>query len=183
MVSPGGIGFDINCGVRLLALDLEADAVAGVLPRLADALFTAVPSGVGAHGGTRLGRGELDRVMVRGARWVAEHSADGVDDLELTEEHGCLAGADPDAVFGAFAGWAAGLAAGVGLVAAEEVTDQTPRGACGGHDLLPCPLLARLPVLRSPADARRRAWMRAGEVAGLLLLAAAGFAIYVLLAA
>jgi polysaccharide chain length determinant protein (PEP-CTERM system associated) len=83
------------------------------------------------------------------------------------------------------AGWAAGLAAGVGVVAAEEMTDQTLRGRSDVHELLPCPLLAQLPVLRSPAGARRRAWMRAAEIAGLALLtlAAAGFSIYVTLAA
>ncbi len=83
------------------------------------------------------------------------------------------------------AGWAAGLAAGVGIVAAEEMTDRTLRGTCDVHGVLPCPLLARLPVLRSPADARRRVWIRAGEIAGLVVLtvAAAGFAVYVLLAA
>ncbi|MDE3136577.1 MAG: hypothetical protein KGL59_08380, partial [Acidobacteriota bacterium] len=83
------------------------------------------------------------------------------------------------------AGWAVGLAAGVGLVAAGEMNDQTLRGTCDVHDLLPCPLLARLPVLLSPRDARRRLWLRAAEVAGLTLLAAAttGFAIYVVLAA
>jgi tRNA-splicing ligase RtcB len=101
VISPGGIGFDINCGVRLLALDLQADAVSGALPRLADALFAAVPSGVGAHGGIRLGRGELDRVMREGARWVTERDPADLDssgDLEVIEERGSLGGADPGAV-------------------------------------------------------------------------------------
>jgi succinoglycan biosynthesis transport protein ExoP len=83
------------------------------------------------------------------------------------------------------AGWAAGLAAGVGLVAAGEMSDQTLRGTNDIREMLPCPLLARLPVLLSPADVRRRAWMRVAEIAGLTLLAvaSAGFAIHVVLAA
>ena len=83
------------------------------------------------------------------------------------------------------AGWAAGLTAGIGLVAAEEMTDQTLRATCDFHEALPCPLLARLPVLRSPAEERRRKWMRIGEIAGMVILAlaSAGLAIYVSLAA
>jgi succinoglycan biosynthesis transport protein ExoP len=83
------------------------------------------------------------------------------------------------------AGWAVGLAAGVGLVAAEEMTDQTLRGTSDVRDMLPCPLLARLPVLRSPAEERRGKWMHIGEIflIALLMLASAGFAIYVWLAA
>lgn len=83
------------------------------------------------------------------------------------------------------AGWALGLTAGVGLVAAEEMTDQTLRGASDVREVLPCPLLARLPVLRSPAEERRRKWIRIGEIflIALLMLASTGLAIYVSLAA
>ena len=98
VVSPGGIGFDINCGVRLLRTDLEETDVRRAASPLASALFDAVPSGVGAHGGTRLHRVELDAVLRHGTGWAvglghAEH-----EDPELTEEGGCLAGGDSDAV-------------------------------------------------------------------------------------
>ena len=95
VVSPGGIGFDINCGVRLLASDLEAADVEPKADRLADALFRAVPSGVGAHTGWRLGGEELDAVMRQGAGWAAAAGHGTSDDLLHTEEGGRLGGADP----------------------------------------------------------------------------------------
>jgi tRNA-splicing ligase RtcB len=98
VVSPGGIGFDINCGVRLYRSDLMARDVAGRRERLADALFDAVPSGVGASIGRRLPDVELTRVMRDGARWAVERGHGWPEDLERTEEQGCLAGADPDHV-------------------------------------------------------------------------------------
>jgi tRNA-splicing ligase RtcB len=98
VVSPGGIGFDINCGVRLLVADLDAVDARPHLDRLADALARAVPSGVGAHAGHALGSDELDDVLRLGAAWVVERGGGTPDDLELTEERGRLAGADPSAV-------------------------------------------------------------------------------------
>ncbi len=98
VVSPGGIGFDINCGVRLLRTDLAAEDVRSVADRLADALFAAVPSGVGARAGRRLARHELDAVLRDGARWAVGRGSGWPDDLERTEEGGRLAGADPGAV-------------------------------------------------------------------------------------
>ncbi len=98
VVSPGGIGFDINCGVRLLATDLLRDQVKGHTDRLADALFNALPSGVGGEGMVSLSAQEMREVMVRGSGWAIEHSYGLEEDLELTEEGGCLAGADPDKV-------------------------------------------------------------------------------------
>jgi tRNA-splicing ligase RtcB len=95
-VSPGGVGYDINCGVRLARTDLTAGAVRERLPRLMDALFGAVPSGVGAEGAiARLSRAELRRMVERGAAWAVERGYGEADDLEHAEEHGCLAGADP----------------------------------------------------------------------------------------
>jgi len=98
VVSPGGIGFDINCGVRVLRTDLAADEIRGALGRLADALFAAVPSGVGARGGHRLRRDELDDVLRDGARWAVGRGYGWDDDLDRTEEEGRLEGADPGAV-------------------------------------------------------------------------------------
>lgn len=98
VVSPGGIGFDINCGVRLLATDLMREQVRGKVDKLADALFNALPSGVGGTGMHVLTSEQMREVMVRGAGWAVEEGYGFEDDLEVTEEHGCLAGANPDAV-------------------------------------------------------------------------------------
>lgn len=98
VVSPGGIGFDINCGVRLLATELVRDQVRGQVDRLADALFHALPSGVGGAGMRDLSISEMREVMVRGSAWAVEQGYGREEDLEVTEENGCLAGADPDKV-------------------------------------------------------------------------------------
>src|SRR5947209_12932948 len=98
VVSPGGIGFDINCGVRLLATDLLRDQVRGKVDKLADELYNNLPSGVGGAGMRQLTSSEMHSVMERGAGWAIEEGYGFPDDLEVTEEHGCLAGADPDNV-------------------------------------------------------------------------------------
>jgi len=98
VVSPGGIGFDINCGVRLIRSDMSVGELGPWLPRLADALFAAVPSGVGASIGRRLTPSELDSVLLDGARWSLNRGSGSGIDLERTEEGGHLGGADPDQV-------------------------------------------------------------------------------------
>lgn len=98
VVSPGGIGFDINCGVRLMATNLLRDQVKGSVDKLADELFNNLPSGVGGAGMRRLSIDEMREVMVRGAAWAVEEGYGVPEDLEFTEEHGCLAGANPDDV-------------------------------------------------------------------------------------
>jgi tRNA-splicing ligase RtcB len=98
VISPGGIGFDINCGVRLLRSDLTRAELAPRLDRLADALFSAVPSGLGASIGHRLSATELDAVLLRGASWAVEHDRGWAEDLERTEECGRLEGGDPSNV-------------------------------------------------------------------------------------
>ncbi|GER83479.1 RNA-splicing ligase RtcB [Thermogemmatispora aurantia] len=98
VISPGGIGFDINCGVRLLATDLRYQEVKGKADRLADELFQHLPSGVGGKGMRSLSEKELREVMVRGAAWAVEQGYGFPEDLEVTEEGGCLAGANPEAV-------------------------------------------------------------------------------------
>ena len=100
VVSPGGIGFDINCGTRLLRTDLWEDEVRAQLGDLGDALYANVPSGVGVSGKLRLDQGELQRVLTMGARWAVERGYGLPDDIEVTEEEGSLAGADPAAVSG-----------------------------------------------------------------------------------
>jgi tRNA-splicing ligase RtcB len=98
VISPGGIGFDINCGMRLIRTGLTEAEVRPRLPELITALFKAVPSGVGARGFVHLGDGEFDRVMRDGARWCVDRGYGWPEDLERIEAGGCLPGADPEAV-------------------------------------------------------------------------------------
>ncbi|MFO7245632.1 MAG: RtcB family protein [Thermaerobacter sp.] len=98
VISPGGIGFDCNCGVRVIAADLSEEELRPRLDRLMDALARAVPTGVGSHGRLRLGPGDLERVLTGGMRWAVEAGYGRPEDLERAEEGGCMAGADPACV-------------------------------------------------------------------------------------
>jgi tRNA-splicing ligase RtcB len=99
VVSPGGIGFDINCGVRMIRTDLTGDDVRPRIDTLVAALFHAVPCGVGAEKAVRrLSESDLDRVMTRGAGWAVENGFGRPEDLERTEEHGALESALPETV-------------------------------------------------------------------------------------
>src|SRR5919201_2887049 len=98
VVSPGAIGFDINCGVRLLRTDLEAAAVAPRLSQLVEALYAAVPTGVGGRGSVDLDARDLRRVLTDGARWAVEGGHGTREDLDAIESTGAIPGADPDAV-------------------------------------------------------------------------------------
>ena len=99
VITPGGIGFDINCGVRLLRTRLEVAAVEAVRDRLADRLFAAVPAGVGSSGAVpTLSARDERRVLERGAAWAVEEGFGRASDLEHCEDGGRLRGADPDAV-------------------------------------------------------------------------------------
>jgi tRNA-splicing ligase RtcB len=93
VVSPGGVGYDINCGVRLLALPLTASELGGKREALVHELSRAVPAGAGKTKGRARGGAELDAILEHGPRDLA-----GEDDLERTESRGCLPGADPAAV-------------------------------------------------------------------------------------
>ncbi len=95
VVSPGGVGFDINCGVRLLRTNLLEAEVRPKIKELVDALYRSVPSGLGSEGKIRLRHGEIDEVLAQGARWAVEKGYGRPEDLEATEEHGEMAGADP----------------------------------------------------------------------------------------
>jgi len=94
VISPGGVGYDINCGVRLLAGQLTAEEIHPYLDDVASALYANCPSGVGKGGPVKLKPGELDDVMQRGARWAVKRGFGTEEDLERTEENGCLPGAD-----------------------------------------------------------------------------------------
>jgi tRNA-splicing ligase RtcB (3'-phosphate/5'-hydroxy nucleic acid ligase) len=98
VVSPGGIGYDINCGVRLIRTSLRVDEVRPHLASLLERLYREVPSGVGSRGGHPLTPSAVDEVLAGGARWAVEHGLGRPADLEVQEEHGGLAGADPAAV-------------------------------------------------------------------------------------
>ncbi len=94
VISPGGIGFDINCGMRLVLTNLTYDEVKPRLHELVDALFRRVPAGVGSTGFLRLSHDEFRTVVEQGARWCLRNGYAWPEDLERTEETGCIAGAD-----------------------------------------------------------------------------------------
>ena len=98
VVSPGGVGFDINCGVRMLRTNLSEDEVRPRIKEILDALYRNVPSGLGSQGKIRLRPGEIDQVLIKGSRWAVEKGDGRREDLETTEEHGEMAGANPDNV-------------------------------------------------------------------------------------
>jgi tRNA-splicing ligase RtcB len=98
VVSPGGVGFDINCGVRIMRTNLVREEVAPKIQKLIDALFYAVPSGLGSKGAVKLRSGEIDEVLVKGSRWAVERGYGNKADLETTEESGEMKGTDPSMV-------------------------------------------------------------------------------------
>ncbi|HXE79608.1 MAG TPA: RtcB family protein [Vicinamibacterales bacterium] len=95
VVSPGGVGYDINCGVRLLRAPLMHDEIADRIPAIVEELFERVPTGMGAHRRDALSSRDLQEVLRRGAAWAVERGLGTENDLAHLEERGCLAGADP----------------------------------------------------------------------------------------
>ena len=98
VVSPGGVGFDINCGVRLVRTTLTEGDVRPRLKELIDQVFRDVPCGAGSEGRVRIKRGELDNVLLSGARWMVENGYGDLRDAELAEAGGVLQGAQPSKV-------------------------------------------------------------------------------------
>ncbi|NHW88939.1 MAG: RtcB family protein [Archaeoglobales archaeon] len=98
VISPGGVGFDINCGVRLLRSNLKVEDVRPKIKELIDTLFVAVPSGVGSEGKITLKDKELDEIFVSGAKWALENGYGYEEDLEKCEENGAMPGARPEVV-------------------------------------------------------------------------------------
>lgn len=98
VISPGGVGYDINCGVRLLRTDIPANAAAAYFPQLADLLFARIPCGIGEGGSLHLSNPELRSVLEHGAKYAVSRGFGNNEDLEVTEAAGAIAGADPDAV-------------------------------------------------------------------------------------
>lgn len=95
VISPGGVGYDINCGVRVLLSDLSADDVGDRMGDLGSQLMRAIPSGTGRGGRIRLDSNELNRVLRYGVGYCVERGWAAQNDTEYLEEHGCLTGADP----------------------------------------------------------------------------------------
>jgi tRNA-splicing ligase RtcB len=93
VISPGGIGFDINCGMRLVLTNLTYDEVHPHLRQLVDQLFYRIPTGVGCHGFVKLNQDEFRHVLEQGSRWCLHHGYAEPEDLEMTEEGGCFPGA------------------------------------------------------------------------------------------
>jgi tRNA-splicing ligase RtcB len=98
VISPGGVGYDINCGVRLLASHLDAEEVEPFRGDLMTALYQSCPSGLGGDGRVRVNRRELDELLSSGASWALRQGLAREEDVEHTEESGRLPGADPSAV-------------------------------------------------------------------------------------
>lgn len=99
IVSPGGVGYDINCGVRLLRSKLNAEEVHPHLDRLANALYRNIPSGVGSHHSDfKLSMAEQKRVLTKGAAWAVAQGFGDKNELDYIENHGTIAGADTEKV-------------------------------------------------------------------------------------
>ena len=98
VISPGGVGYDINCGVRLLCTSLTEAEVRPKINQLVSELFRNIPSGLGSEGKIKASHKEMRELMVEGARWAVKRGFGLQEDLEATEERGCLEGADPDKI-------------------------------------------------------------------------------------
>jgi len=98
VVSPGGVGYDINCGVRLLRTNLNEDQVRPKIKELINHLFTNVPSGLGSQGKIRVNEKEMNELLTNGAHWAVKRGFGLPQDLEATEETGRMKGADPEKV-------------------------------------------------------------------------------------
>jgi len=98
MISPGGVGYDINCGVRLLRTNLKEKDVRPKLKELVADLFNSVPSGVGSKGAIKLSNSQLDEVLVKGVPWAVDNGYGVKGDAEVCEENGQMENADPNKV-------------------------------------------------------------------------------------
>jgi len=98
VVSPGGVGFDINCGIRLLKTNFQYDEVKDKIKDLVYVLFSDVPSGIGSKGDIRVSAKEEKEILIKGSGWAVEEGYGTEDDLECTEENGAIQGADPSCV-------------------------------------------------------------------------------------
>ena len=95
IISPGGIGYDINCGVRVMSTNLTLKDIAPRLDKLVHAVYSKIPVGVGGEGAIRLNEKSLKKMLSKGAAWAVEHGYGNENDLNCTESNGCLPDADP----------------------------------------------------------------------------------------
>lgn len=95
VISPGGVGYDINCGVRLLRTNLTIEELKPRIKDLINHLFQNIPSGLGSEGKIKISEKEINEVMLTGANWAIKHGYGLPEDIEVTEELGCMQGADP----------------------------------------------------------------------------------------
>jgi tRNA-splicing ligase RtcB len=98
VISPGGVGYDINCGVRLATTSLTEKEILPKIKDLVDALYRGVPCGVGSTGSIKLSKSEEKKVLKQGSRWAVSQGYGEDDDVEHTEDGGCMKNADPEAV-------------------------------------------------------------------------------------
>ncbi|MFH0913128.1 MAG: RtcB family protein, partial [Candidatus Omnitrophota bacterium] len=98
VISPGGVGYDINCGVRMLTTNFQYDDIKDKVKDLVYALFSDIPSGVGSKGDIKVSAREEREILIKGAKWAVEQGYGTQEDLECTEEHGAIQGADPSCV-------------------------------------------------------------------------------------
>jgi len=98
VISPGGVGYDINCGVRLIRTNLQEKEVRPKLKDLINELFSAIPSGVGSSSPRKVSGSELDDLLVEGVKWTVQKGYGRDSDIDVCEENGCMKGADPTRV-------------------------------------------------------------------------------------
>jgi tRNA-splicing ligase RtcB len=98
VISPGGVGFDINCGVRLVRTNFQFEEIKNKIKDLVYVLFSDIPSGVGSKGDIRVSQREEKELLVKGSRWAVEKGYGVEDDLTYCEEEGAISGADPEVV-------------------------------------------------------------------------------------
>ncbi|MCX7919262.1 MAG: RtcB family protein [bacterium] len=98
VISPGGVGYDISCGIRLIRTNLTVAEVKSKIPNLVEALFHNVPCGVGRSGKIKLTQSDMDAIFRKGVRWAVEHGLGEAADIDVIEDSGCIPGADPEQV-------------------------------------------------------------------------------------
>jgi len=98
VISPGGVGYDINCGVRLLKTNLTLEEIKDKIENIVNKLYQNVPSGVGSTGQIRVSKNEEEKILIEGAKWAVSKGFGVKEDLEASEDYGAISGADPDCV-------------------------------------------------------------------------------------
>lgn len=99
VISPGGVGYDINCGIRLISTNLSWQQIEKRLQKLVENLFHDIPTGIGSSGAIhKLSEKEIKNILRKGAGWAIENGFGNAEDLQFTEENGCLSQADPEVV-------------------------------------------------------------------------------------